>query len=45
MLPNARSGNAADPRVKRTRRLIELAFEELLGEKGFQALTVRDIAD
>jgi AcrR family transcriptional regulator len=45
MLPNSRSGNAADPRVKRTRGLIERAFEELLGEKGFQALTVQDIAD
>ena len=45
MLPNSRSGNAADPRVKRTRKLIEQAFEGLLGEKGFQALTVQDIAD
>jgi AcrR family transcriptional regulator len=45
MLPNSRSGNAADPRVKRTRQLIERAFEELLNEKGFQALTVQDIAD
>jgi AcrR family transcriptional regulator len=45
MLPNSRSGNAADPRVKRTRQLIELAFEELLKERGFQALTVQDIAD
>ena len=45
MLPNSRSGNAADPRVKRTRQLIERAFEELLAEKGFQPLTVQDITD
>jgi AcrR family transcriptional regulator len=45
MLPNGRAGNAADPRVKRTRQLIERAFEELLVEKGFQPLTVQDIAD
>ena len=42
---NSRSGNAADPRVKRTRQLIERAFEELLAEKGFQPLTVQDITD
>jgi len=45
MLPNARVGNAADPRVKRTRKLIVQAFEELVVEKGFQSLTVQDIAD
>jgi AcrR family transcriptional regulator len=45
MLPNSRSGNAVDPRVKRTRKLIEQTFEELLDEKGFQALTVQNIAD
>ncbi len=33
-----------DPRVKRTRRLILRAFSELLAEKGFQAVTVQDIA-
>ncbi len=34
-----------DPRVKRTRNLIFRAFSELLAEKGFQAVTVRDIAE
>jgi AcrR family transcriptional regulator len=43
-LPYSRCGNAADPRVKRTHRLIEQAFEELLNEKGFESLTVQEIA-
>lgn len=34
-----------DPRIKRTRRLLEQAFLELLIEKGFQPITVQDIAD
>jgi AcrR family transcriptional regulator len=42
MLPK---GSTVDPRVKRTRQLIGRAFEELLREKGFQALTVQDIAE
>ncbi len=33
-----------DPRVKRTRRLLEAALESLIGEKGFHAITVQDIA-
>src|SRR5262245_45194922 len=33
-----------DPRVKRTRKLLEQAFLELLAERGFQATTVQDIA-
>ncbi len=41
MLPN--SEEKLDPRVKRTRKLLEQAFEELLQEKGFQAITVQDI--
>ena len=32
-----------DPRVVRTRRLLEQAFTEVLREKGFQAATVQDI--
>jgi len=32
-----------DPRVKRTRALIQQAFMELLDEKGFQAITIQDI--
>jgi AcrR family transcriptional regulator len=34
-----------DPRVKRTRKLLSQAFLELMQEKGFQAITVQDIAD
>src|SRR5512138_721713 len=34
-----------DPRVKRTRALLEQAFMALLEEKGFQALTVQDITE
>lgn len=32
-----------DPRVKRTRALIEQAFMALLAEKGFSSITVQDI--
>jgi AcrR family transcriptional regulator len=34
-----------DPRVKRTRILLEQAFMSLIEEKGFQALTVQDITE
>ena len=34
-----------DPRVTRTRQLLEAAFVDLLKEKGFQAVTVQDIAE
>ena len=34
-----------DPRIKRTRQLLVQAFNELLGEKSFDAMTVQDIAD
>lgn len=34
-----------DPRVTRTRELIEKAFYELLMEKSLQALTIGDITD
>jgi AcrR family transcriptional regulator len=34
-----------DPRVKRTRKLLNQAFMDLVNEKGFQSLTVQDIAD
>jgi AcrR family transcriptional regulator len=34
-----------DPRVKRTRYLLERAFIEVLNEKGFQAVSVQDITD
>lgn len=34
-----------DPRVRRTRRLLQQAFRELLAEKQFQAISVQDIAE
>jgi AcrR family transcriptional regulator len=37
--------NEADPRVKRTRKLLVDAFFALLAEKGFQAISVQDIAE
>jgi AcrR family transcriptional regulator len=37
--------NEADPRVKRTRKLLQDAFMALLAEKSFQAISVQDIAE
>jgi AcrR family transcriptional regulator len=37
--------NEADPRVKRTRKLLQDAFMALLGEKSFHAISVQDIAE
>jgi len=34
-----------DPRVKRTRKLLQKAFSDLLAEKGFQSITVADITE
>ena len=34
-----------DPRVKRTRVLLEQAFMDIIQEQGFQAVTVQDIAE
>lgn len=34
-----------DPRVKRTRQLLEQAFMEVVTEKGFQSASVHDIAE
>ena len=34
-----------DPRVRRTRRLLQQALENLLKTKGFEELSVQDIAD
>jgi AcrR family transcriptional regulator len=36
--------NQEDPRVLRTRKLIRAAFRELLRRKGFDAITIKDIA-
>ncbi len=45
MLSEQLSPEKIDPRVKRTRSLLESAFMELIQEKGFQAVTVQDIAE
>jgi len=37
--------NQNDPRVKRTRELLQRTFTELIHEKSFEAITVQDIAD
>ena len=37
--------NEADPRVKRTRKLIVEAFFSLMAEKSFHAISVQDIAE
>lgn len=34
-----------DPRVKRTRQMLEQSFMEAINEKGFQAVSVQDIAE
>lgn len=34
-----------DPRIKRTRQMLFRAFQELLGEKSFDLITVQDIAE
>ncbi len=35
----------ADPRVKRTRQLLQRAFLDLYQEKSFSLITVQDIAE
>jgi len=45
MLSTATAPEKLDPRVKRTRSLIQQAFSELLAEKGFGAITVQDITE
>jgi AcrR family transcriptional regulator len=36
---------SVDPRVKRTRQLLQQAFFEIMEEKGFAAMTVQDITE
>jgi AcrR family transcriptional regulator len=36
---------AIDPRVKRTRRLLQDAFMELFAEKGFTSISIQDITE
>lgn len=45
MLVDQLAPEKEDPRVKRTRHLLEQAFMELIQEKGFQEMTVQDIAE
>ncbi|PWH17199.1 MAG: hypothetical protein DDG60_02850 [Anaerolineae bacterium] len=45
MLANPPATDRLDPRVKRTRKLIQQAFSELLTEKGFTNITVQDITE
>ncbi len=44
-LARAEPSGKEDPRVIRTRRLLQQAFRELMLEKSFQAITVQDIAE
>ena len=44
MLPTEQD-QKEDPRLKRTRQLLEHAFMDVLREKGFQTLTVQDITE
>jgi AcrR family transcriptional regulator len=44
MLPKFKE-EKIDPRVKRTRGLLEKAFMEVLTEKGFQSISVQDITE
>ena len=34
-----------DPRIRRTRGYIQDAFKDLLNEKGFKSITVREITE
>ena len=45
MLVDQLAPGKIDPRVKRTRLLLEQAFMDLIEEKGFQAVTVQDITE
>lgn len=45
MLTKEKEGKKLDPRVKRTRQLLQQALMELMAEKSFQAITVQDIAE
>jgi AcrR family transcriptional regulator len=45
MLSNLKQEERVDPRVLRTRQLLQRAFSDLLNEKSFEAITVQEIAD
>ena len=43
MLANAIIAEKVDPRIRRTRMLLEDAFSDLIREKDFQSITIQDI--
>jgi AcrR family transcriptional regulator len=43
MLSRVTTAERVDPRVKRTRKLLQQAFLELLQEKGFASISIQDI--
>ena len=45
MSPNPREEEKLDPRVKRTRNLILTSFATLIAEKGFDSISVQDVAN
>jgi len=45
LLKQEREEKRLDPRIKRTRQLLQQALMELMAEKSFQAITVQDIAE
>jgi AcrR family transcriptional regulator len=44
-MPVKEQDKRVDPRVKRTRKLLETAFMELMVEKGFQSITIQDVTE
>lgn len=45
LLKQEQDEKKVDPRIKRTRQLLQQALTELMAEKSFQAITVQDIAE
>jgi len=45
LLKQKQDEKKVDPRIKRTRQLLQQALIELMAEKSFQAITVQDIAE
>jgi len=45
ILEKVQDEKKVDPRIKRTHQLLQKAFVELMQEKGFQSITVQDIAE